>query len=105
MDYLPIAEVSKTPKEQERELLTEIANEASVSDWHDLRWFHVGGNKPRAIIVCKRGKSPDRVKTISANKTPEAWKSWQPVLEELLTEKKKNGKKRMSHKKLQTGKI
>ena len=86
-------------------LLTKIANEAHVKDWHDLRWFAVGGDKPRAIIVMRRGANKERIKTISANIDPEAWDSWQPVLAELKAERNKANKRRISHKKLQTGKM
>lgn len=102
----PVAfEVVSKVKTIEKGLLTDIANEAHVSDWKDLRWYHIGGVKPRAIIVCKRGKNPDRVKTISANIDPAAWESWKPVLTDLLAQKAKTNKSRMSHKNLQTGKM
>lgn len=90
---------------KERELLTEIANEAHVQDWHELRWFAIGGDKPRAIIVLTRGKKKRRVKTISANIDPVAWESWQPVLAEWKFERAKTNKKRVSHKKLKTGRL
>lgn len=89
----------------ERGLLTEIANEAHVKDWHDLRWFAVGGDNPRAIIVLKRGANKKRVKTISANIDPEAWASWQPVLADLKAQRQRTNKRRISHKDLKTGKM
>lgn len=89
----------------ERGLLAEIANEAHIKDWHDLRWFAVGGDKPRAIIVMKRGANKKRVKTISANLDPEAWESWQPVLADLKAQRQKTNKRRVSHKDLKTGKM
>lgn len=101
---LPIAEMTPVskPKDIEKTLLTEIAKEAHVSDWTGLRWFHIGGDKPRAIIVLTRGKNPVRVKTISANKTPELWESWKPVLAEWKAERAKTNK-RVNHGKLKTG--
>jgi hypothetical protein len=96
--------VSKV-KTIERNLLAGIANEAHVGDWHDLRWFAIGGDNPRAIIVLKRGANGKRVKTISANLDPTAWESWKPVLADLQAERGKTNKRRVSHKKLQTGKI
>lgn len=101
----PVAiEVSKA-KSIEKTLLTELANEAHVSDWQNLRWFAVGGDKPRAIIVMTRGANKHRVATISANKTPDAWESWKPVLDEWLAERARTNKGRVSHKKLKTGKL
>lgn len=98
-------QTASKPADIKRELLTDIAKEAHVGSWEDLRWYHVGGNKPRSIVVLKRGANKELVKTISANNNPDGWESWQPVLAELLAEKRKHGKKRMSHKKLQTGKL
>lgn len=94
----------QTVADQETALLTEIANEAHVSNWKDLRWYHVGGNNPRAIIVLKRGANKERVKTISANIDQQAWESWQPVLSDLLA-RRANGNRRVSHAELQTGKM
>jgi len=89
----------------ERNLLAGIANEAHVGTWQDLRWFAVGGDNPRAIIVMRRGANKQRVKTISANLDPDAWESWKPVLADLQAERGKTNKRRVSHKKLQTGKL
>ena len=89
----------------ERGLLTEIANEAHVKDWHDLRWFAVGGDKPRSIVVKTRGANSRTVKTISANNNPDAWESWKPVLNEWLAERARTNKRRVSHKNLKTGKL
>ena len=86
-------------------MLTEIANEAHVSDWQDLRWFAVGGDNPRSIVVLRRGANKKSVKTISAKLDPVAWESWKPVLADLQTERGKTNKRRVSHKKLQTGKL
>jgi len=86
-------------------LLTEIANEAHVKDWHDLRWFAVGGDKPRSIVILRRGANKKSVKTISAKLDPVAWESWKPVLADLQAERGKTNKRRVSHKKLQTGKM
>ena len=96
-ELTPIAE---KPKEVERQLLTQIATEANTESWKDLRWYVIGGNTPRAIIVCKRGKKPERVQTISKGTNPEAWTRWQPVLAEWLSERDKTGK-RVNHEKLQ----
>lgn len=103
----PIAEETGVSKAKtiEKGLLTSIANEARVKDWHDLRWFAVGGDKPRAIIVMKRGANKQRVKTISANIDPDAWESWKPVLADLKAQRQKTNKRRISHKNLQTGKM
>ena len=100
----PVALQTK-PAEIERELLTEIANEANVSDWHDLRWFAVGGDHPRSIVVVRRGKDKQTVTTISRTNNPAAWESWKPVLAELQAERAITNKRRVSHKKLQTGKL
>lgn len=100
---VPVAE--KKTAEVEQGLLTEIANEANVSDWRDLRWFAVGGNKPRSIVVVRRGKSKQTVTTISKTNNPTAWASWEPVLVELQTERAKTNKHRVSHDKLKTGSI
>jgi hypothetical protein len=86
-------------------LLTEIANEAHVKDWHDLRWFAVGGDNPRAIVILRRGANKKSVKTISAKLDPAAWESWKPVLADLKAEKQKTNKRRVSHKKLKTGRM
>jgi hypothetical protein len=85
-------------------LLTEIANEAHVS-WKDLRWFAVGGDKPRSIVIVRRGANKKSVKTISEKRDPVAWESWKPVLADLKAEKQKTNKRRVSHKKLQTGRL
>lgn len=104
----PIAEKAnkvQTPQQQERVLLTEVANEAHVDSWKDLRWFAVGGENPRSIVIVKRGKKAQTVRTISKTNNPEAWASWQPVLAELQTEKKRTNGKRVNHEKLQTGRM
>lgn len=89
----------------EKNLLAEIANEAHVTAFGDLRWFAVGGDSPRSIVVKTRGANSYTVKTISANNNPEAWESWKPVLDEWLAERARTNKGRVSHKKLKTGKL
>ena len=84
-------------------MLTDIANEAHVGDWKDLRWFAVGGDNPRSIVVMRKG-SKKSVKTIS-RRDPDAWESWKPVLADLQAERRKTNKRRVFHKKLQTGKL
>lgn len=106
-ELTPIAEQTEQtkPKEIEKSLLTEIANDAHVSNWRDLRWYAVG-NPPRSIVVVKRGSKPvQTVCTISKTHNPEAWQTWQPVLAEWQAEKSKTNGKRVSHDKLKTGKI
>ena len=85
-------------------LIESIANETHEQT-SKIRWFHVGGDNPRAVIVMLRGANRKRLKTISANIDKAEWESWQPVLGELLAERKATGKRRISHKKLQTGKL
>ena len=104
----PIAEEVPeiTVKQQEQTLLAEIANEAHVDSWQDLRWFAVGGDKPRSIVIVKRGSKPvQTVKTISSTNNPVAWESWKPVLTELLAERGRTNKRRVSHDVLPTGKM
>lgn len=103
-ELVPIAEQTK-PAEIEKSLLTEIANEAHVSDWKDLRWFVVG-KTPRSIVVVRRGTKPvQTVCTISKTNNPEAWQTWQPVLVDWRAEKERTNGKRVNHDKLQTGKL
>lgn len=90
------------PKVRETQLLTEIASEAHIGDWKDLRWFAVG-SPPRSIVIVKRGKYPLTVCTISKTNNPDAWESWKPVLAEWLVERANS--KRVNHSKLKTGKI
>lgn len=108
---VPIAEQTK-PAEVERQLLTEIAQEANaqsigwheVLDWQDLRWFVVG-KVPRSIVIVKRGSKPvQTVCTISKSK-PEAWASWQPVLTEWLAERERTNGKRVNHEKMPVGNL
>jgi len=94
----------QTPALTEKKLLTEIANEANVTDWRGLRWYHVGGNSPRSIVVLTRGKHPRTVKTISQTNNPQAWQSWQPVLADLLA-RRANGSKRVNHAELESGRM
>lgn len=89
----------------EKTLLAEIANEAHVTEFGELRWFAVGGDNPRSIVVKTRGANSRTVKTISANNNPEAWESWQPVLGEWLAERVRTNKRRVNHKNLKTGKL
>jgi len=89
----------------EKNLLAEIANEAHITNTGDLRWFAVGGDNPRSIVVVRRGANKKSVKTISEKLDPEAWASWQPVLADWKAERSKTNKKRVSHAKLQTGKM
>lgn len=103
VELTPIAE--QTAEQQEQTLLTEIANKAQgVSNWQDLRWFAVGGNNPRAIVIVKRGKDKTQVANISPS-NPEAWQSWQPVLAQWLAERAQTNNRRVNHDKLPTGKI
>lgn len=104
MELTPIAEQT-TPLAIEKTLLTGIANEAHVSDWQKLRWFPVGGDAPRSIVVVTRGKDSEQVCTISRTNNPEAWQTWQPVLAEWLAERARTNRKRVDHNKLQTGKL
>jgi hypothetical protein len=68
-----------------------------------LKWFAVGGDTPRAIVVLRKGTRKS-IKTIS-KRDPVAWESWQPVLAELKAKKQRTNKKRVSHKELKTGKL
>lgn len=88
----------------ENKLLAEVAREANIANTDDLRWFHVGGESPRSIVIKTRGANSRTVKTISANNDLQAWRSWEPVLAELLAIRKQ-GSKRVNHKKLPVGKI
>ncbi len=91
--------------EQETALLTAIAEEAHVSR-DDLRWYPVGGDKPRSIVIKKRGANSGAVvKTISRTNNPEAWASWEPVLAQWLAIRANNGRKRVKHENLPVGKI
>ncbi len=103
MDLPALQTAPQTAEEIAVELLTEIANEANT-DWKGLRWYHVGGNNPRAVIVLKRGANKERVKTISANIDMQAWQSWQPVLADLLA-RRANGSKRVNHAELESGRM
>ena len=98
---MPLNNTQKPVEALKTRLLTDIASDAHVSDWKDLRWFVVG-KPPRSIVVVKRGKKPLTVCTISANNNPESWETWKPVLEEWLAERA-NG--RVDHRKLQTGRL
>lgn len=62
-----------------------------------MRWFAIGGDKPRSIVVVTRGKKAQTVKTISKTNNPELWLSWQPVLVELKARKEQTNKKRINH--------
>ena len=104
MELTPIAEQTSLLA-TEKSLLTGIANEAHVSDWQKLRWFPVGGDTPRSIVVQTRGANKRTVCTISRTNNPEAWETWKPVLTEWLAERARTNKKRVNHDKLQTGKI
>ena len=101
MELTPTAPANE-PKQIEKALLTEIAQEAHVSNWNDLRWFVVG-NPPRSIVVVRRGKHPKQVLSISKTNNADVWETWQPVLKEWLA-MRTNGK-RVDHGKLQTGEI
>jgi len=101
---LPALQTPQTASQKEAELLTEIANEANVTDWRGLRWYHVGGNSPRSIVVLTRGKHPRTVKTISQTNNPQAWESWKPVLADLLA-RRANGSKRVNHSELESGRM
>lgn len=101
---VPALQTPQTVEEVAEELLTEIANEANITDWKGLRWYHVGGNTPRSIVVLTRGKNPRTVKTISQTNNPQAWQSWQPVLADLLA-RRANGSKRVNHAELESGRM
>ena len=103
MDLPALQTAPQTAEELAVELLTEIANEAKT-DWKGLRWYHVGGNTPRSIVVLTRGKNPRTVKTISQTNNPQAWQSWQPVLADLLA-RRANGSKRVNHAELESGRM
>lgn len=104
MELTPVAEI--TVKQQEEALLTEIANTAGVTGWQDLRWFAIGGENPRSVVIVKRGSKPTQtVCTISRTNNPDAWASWQPVLAQLRSERGRTNKKRVSHSTLPTGKM
>jgi hypothetical protein len=107
VELAPIPEVPElTVKQQEQTLLIEVANDAHIGSWKDLRWFAVGGDKPRSIVIVKRGSKPvQTVLTISKTHNPEAWESWQPVLMELRAEKTRTNGKRVSHEKLSIGRL
>ena len=97
--------VAVKPAEVEKYLLSQIANEANTDSWKDLRWFVVG-KVPRSIVVVKRGGKPvQTVATISRTNNPDAWSSWQPVLAEWLAERERTNGKRISHDKLEKGRI
>ncbi len=108
-ELTPIAEKAnevQTPQQKEQTLLTEVANEAHVNSWQDLRWFAVGGKSPRSIVIVKRGGKPvQTVRTISKTHNPEAWESWQPVLSEWLAERERTNGKRVSHEKISVGSL
>ena len=104
MEIVPIAQ--PTVKQQEQTLLAEIATTANVDSWKDLRWFAVGGDNPRSIVIVKRGSKPvQTVCTISRTNNAQAWESWKEVLAQLQTERGRTNKKRVDHSTLPTGKI
>ena len=99
MDFvsLPVAE-------QEKHLLTNIANDAHL-DWKDLRWWVVcKAGSPRSIVIVTRGKHPNQVQTISETHNAHLWESWKAVRSDWLA-KRANGEKRVRHEHLGVGQL